>query len=179
MVWFSLRFGGTRSIFRKNGFHQRAAQRFHLGQLFRLQPGHDTGKVVPKSSLALSAGLVSLGRETHQRLAAVGRVGKAFHKAVLLHLPHRAGNGRKRLMKLLNKVGDINGTVLSMETNAAQQPFQHGKVALGAVGQSGLHAGLGCFAQPVDVAAKPTETQRGFLRHAIPPLKKCLTAVNC
>ena len=102
MVWFSLRFGGTRSVFRKNGFHQRAAQRFHLGQLFRLQPGHDTGKVVPKSSLALSAGLVPLGRETHQRLAAVGRVGKAFHKAVLLHLPHRAGNGRKRLMKLLN-----------------------------------------------------------------------------
>ena len=82
-------------------------------------------------------------------------------------------------MKLLNKVGDINGTVLSMETNAALQPFQHGEVALGAVGQSGLHAGLGCFAQPVDVAAKPTETQRRFLRHAIPPLKNCLTAVNC
>ena len=82
-------------------------------------------------------------------------------------------------MKLLNKIGDINGTVLSMETNAAQQPFQHGEVALGAVGQSGLHAGLGCFAQPVDVAAKPAETQRGFLRHAIPPLKDYLTAVNC
>ena len=34
-------------------------------------------------------------------------------------------------MKLLNKVGDINGTVLSMETNAAKQPFQHGEVHLG------------------------------------------------
>ena len=34
-------------------------------------------------------------------------------------------------MKLLNKVGDINGTVLSMETNAAQQPFQLGKWHLG------------------------------------------------
>lgn len=82
-------------------------------------------------------------------------------------------------MKLLNKVGDINGTVLSMEPNAAQQPFQHGKVALGAVGQSGLHAGLGCFAQPVDVAAKPTETQRGSSDTRSLLSKIALTAVNC
>ena len=45
-------------------------------------------------------------------------------------------------MKLLNKIGDINGTVLSMEPNAAKQPFQHGEVALGAVGQSGFMPAL-------------------------------------
>ena len=100
-------------------------------------------------------------------------------KAVLFQLAQAAADGRQRLVCLPGKIGNIHRSVLPAGTDRVSQTLQHGKVALGAVGQSGLHAGLGCFAQPVDVAAKPTETQRGFLRHAIPPLKNCLTAVNC
>ena len=36
MVRFSLRVNVARGIFRKNGIHQRAAQRVHLGYLLRL-----------------------------------------------------------------------------------------------------------------------------------------------
>ena len=81
-------------------------------------------------------------------------------------------------MKLLNKIGDINGTVLSMEPNAAQQPFQHGKVALGTAPQSRLHAGPGRLAQPSEKMAQAVKARCGFglVQHSIPPHCKILNS---